>query len=114
VGELARVGTLTWEGREIRLEDVSEVRPGMSFAFIMDTRPCASAVQLARQTELMVMESTYLDSESAEAKAYLHSTAKETANVAVEAGARRLVLAHFSQRYENVAAFEGGGTEHPS
>jgi ribonuclease Z len=105
VGDLARMGTIVWEGREIRLEAVSEIKKGMSFAFIMDTRPCANAIQLARGAELMVMESTYLDSESAEAKAYLHSTAKETAAVARDADARRLVLAHFSQRYEDVDAF---------
>jgi ribonuclease Z len=105
IGDLARLGTIEWEGRTLRAEEVSEVRRGMSMAFVMDTRPCAGALELARDADLLVMEATYLDSEAQEARSYLHCTAKETASLAQEAGARRLVLAHFSQRYDDLRAF---------
>jgi ribonuclease Z len=105
VGDLARHGAIEWQGRTLRVEEVSEVRRGMSMAFVMDTRPCAAAAELAREVDLLVMEATYLDSEAREARAHLHCTARETAALAHEAGARRLVLAHFSQRYDDLRPF---------
>jgi ribonuclease Z len=55
--------------------------------------------------DLLVCESTYLDSEREEAHSHFHMTARQAAEVAQKAGARRLVLTHFSQRYEDTAAF---------
>jgi ribonuclease Z len=105
VGELARAGSVEWQGHTLRLENVAEPRRGMAFAFVMDTRPCAAAEELARDVDLLVMESTFLESEAAEARAYRHSTARETAALAAASGARHLLLAHFSQRYEDPQAF---------
>ncbi|AKI98639.1 ribonuclease Z [Archangium gephyra] len=105
VGELQRRGVVEVGGRTVRLEDVGEKREGQSFAFIMDTRPCANAGRLARGVDLLVCESTYLDSEREEAHSHFHMTARQAAELAHEAGARRLVLTHFSQRYEDTAPF---------
>ena len=83
-------------------------------AFVMDTRPCAGAIALARDVDLLVAESTYLESEAAEARERGHMTAGDAARLAVEAGARRLVLTHFSQRHPTVQAFlEEAGAIHP-
>lgn len=92
-------------GQKVRLSEVSEARPGQAFAFIMDTRLCPAAVELARGADLVVAESTFLRSETREAKAYGHMTAEQAATLAKEAGARKLVLTHFSQRYQDLAAF---------
>jgi ribonuclease Z len=106
VGQLKRDGAVTLEdGRTIRLEDVSETTPGQVFAFVMDTRYCRNAVRLAEGADLVVCESTYLNSEAAEARERGHMTATDAARVAHEAGARRLVLTHFSQRHPDEQAF---------
>lgn len=96
------------------VDDVTLPRPGQSFAFVMDTAPCANAVELARDVDLMVAESTYLDSEADLAADYGHLTAAQAASIAVQAGARRLVLGHFSSRYTDSAAFATeAGAIHP-
>lgn len=105
VGELQRRGVLEVEGRTVRLEDVGERREGQAFAFVMDTRPCTNAARLAEGVDLLVCESTYLDSERQEAHDHFHMTARQAAELAREAKARRLVLTHFSQRYEDTAPF---------
>jgi ribonuclease Z len=69
------------------------------FAFVMDTRMCAAAVELARGADLLVCESTFLERDAHLAEAYGHLTAAQAARIAAVAGARRLVLTHFSQRY---------------
>jgi ribonuclease Z len=105
IGELQRRGVLGVAGRQVRLEEVSEPRPGQVFAFVMDTRPCDAAVELAREADLLVCESTFLDHEGELAESYSHLTAKQAARIASRARARRLVLTHFSQRYDDEASF---------
>jgi ribonuclease Z len=102
---LMQQGSLEVDGRVVHLSDVSHPKPGQSFAFVMDTRMCDAAIELARGADLLVCESTYLTSEEREARAHGHLTARQAAFIAKEAGARRLVLTHFSQRYGSVKPF---------
>jgi len=105
IGRLRRDGVLAHHDGVVRLEDVSVVEAGPAFAFVMDTRPCASAVALARGVDLLVVESTYLEAEAALAAAHGHCTARQAATIAAQAGARRLVLAHYSERYPHEEPF---------
>jgi ribonuclease Z len=105
IGMLQREGTVTVESRVVRLEDVSEAKPGQSFALVMDTRPCAGALELARGVDLLVCEATYLDSEAGEARDHYHMTAAQAASLAQTADVRRLALTHFSQRYNSLEEF---------
>ncbi len=105
IGTLQREGSIDIDGRTIRLEDVSVAKPGQVFAFIMDTRVCAAAVELARDADLVVCESTYLASETEMADKAGHLTAGQAAAIARDANARKLVLTHFSRRYPDRSAF---------
>jgi ribonuclease Z len=105
IGELQKNGSITIDGRTIQVDDVSLPKLGQSMAFIMDTRPCPAAIELARNVDLLVCESTYLSTEATEAHEHGHMTAKEAATIAREAGAKRLVLTHFSQRYQSTEPF---------
>jgi ribonuclease Z len=105
IGRLLRDGRLDVDGRIVHLADVSEPRPGQVMAFVMDTRLCDAAIELARGADLLVCESTYLSSEQREARDRGHMTAADAATVAKEAGARKLVLTHFSQRYPSTQPF---------
>ncbi len=99
VGELEREGSVRVGGRLVRLEDVSVARRGQVVAVVMDTRLCDNAVELARGADLLVCESTFLDGEADLAREYGHLTALQAATIARDAGARRLLLVHFSQRH---------------
>jgi ribonuclease Z len=90
---------------------VSVARPGQSVAFVMDTRPCDAAVELAAGVDLLVCESTFLAEDEHLADAYAHMTAAQAGRLAREAGARRLVLTHFSQRYPDEARFAAEAAE---
>ncbi|MEU6663725.1 ribonuclease Z [Streptomyces sp. NPDC046821] len=102
VGVLQREGSL----RGVTLDDVSEVRRGQRFAFVMDTRLCGGVRELAEGCDLLVIESTFLDEDHQLASDHGHLTAGQAAKVAVEGGVRHLVLTHFSQRYSDPAEFE--------
>ena len=106
VGLLQREGVVeVGDGRTVRVEDVSVVRPGQSFAFVMDTRLCDAVFSLARGVDVLVIESTFLDRDRDLAHAFGHLTALQAATVAAECGVRSLVLTHFSQRYQDPAEF---------
>jgi ribonuclease Z len=105
IKDLIQQGSLEVDGRTVRLEDVSVHKPGQSMAFVMDTRLCDGAFELAENVDLLVIESTYLSSEEREARAHGHLTARQAARIAKEAGAKRVVLTHFSQRYGSLKPF---------
>ncbi|MFE6448765.1 ribonuclease Z [Nocardiopsis dassonvillei] len=102
VGELQRRGSVTTaQGRRVELADCARPRRGQVMAFVMDTAECEEAVELARGADMLVIESTYLDTEEHLARAYGHLTARQAGRVAARAGARTLVLTHISERYED-------------
>ncbi|MGC3002862.1 ribonuclease Z [Streptomyces sp. G35A] len=102
VGRIRREGTLGG----VPLAEVSEIRRGQRFAFVMDTRLCEGVYALAEGCDMLVIESTFLDEDEELAVEHGHLTAGQAARVAHGAGVRHLVLTHFSQRYTDPAEFE--------
>ncbi len=105
VGHLAEEGTIELDGRTISVDEVAEPRMGQSVAVVLDTRPCPGASTLARGVDLLIAESTFLDRDDDLAEKYGHMTARQAGRLAAEAGACKLVLTHFSQRYDNADEF---------
>jgi ribonuclease Z len=88
------------DGRLIHPSDVlGPPRPGKAIAYCTDTRPYAASIELARGVDLLVHEATFTEELADEAKEFGHSTAAQAARIAHEAGARRLLITHFSSRY---------------
>jgi ribonuclease Z len=89
------------DGRTIAPESVlGPARPGRRLVISGDTRPCPTTIAAAEGADLVVHESTFGEAEQARAIETRHSTAREAAQVAREARARRLVLTHLSNRYD--------------
>lgn len=99
-------------GESVRLEDGTEVdpdevvgppRPGRKLVYTGDTRPCDATVRAAARADLLIHEATFGDEESERADDTGHSTARQAARMARDAGALRLALTHFSARYSELA-----------
>lgn len=103
IKKLQTDGQLQLGERLIQLAEVSQPRPGQKLAVVMDTRPCATAVQLAQGVDVLISEATFTSEHAQEAHDYAHMTAEQAAQLAVQAQARQLVLTHFSQRYPSTA-----------
>ncbi|MCW4351859.1 ribonuclease Z [Hoyosella sp. YIM 151337] len=111
VGELKERGALTLpDGETLYLDDYCVREPGRSFAIVMDTGWCDEAIALARGVDLLLIEATFLSSESELAAKYRHLTARQAGEIAAEAGVRKMVLTHFSERY-TAGGFERFGEE---
>lgn len=103
LGRLQAGQSVEWDGRTIEPDQVSQIVPGKRIAFVIDTAPCPNAEALARDADLLVCEATFMEQHRDEAVVSRHLTARQAAALARAAGARRLVLTHFSQRYESLA-----------
>ncbi len=104
-GRLHRGQPVTLEdGRVITAETlVGASRPGRRLVYSGDTRPCRSVLEAARGADLLVHEATFSNDERDRAIETGHSTAREAAELARDAGALRLVLTHISARYSREA-----------
>jgi ribonuclease Z len=111
IGRLQAAGRLDVGGREVRIEEVSEPRPGQIVAVVMDTAWCDAALELADRADLLICESTFLSTDEHLAREYMHLTARQAGRLAQLAGARRLVLTHFSRRYSEFEPFEAEARE---
>jgi ribonuclease Z len=99
VKALSDAGSLLVGERLVTVEEVSVPREGSVVAFVMDTRACPGAVALARDADLLVMEATFAARDQELADAYSHSSSVDAARTALAAGAKKLAITHFSQRY---------------
>jgi ribonuclease Z len=102
-GQLQRGEAVTLpDGRVIEPDQVlGPSRPGASMAYCTDTRPCNTALELARDVDFLIYEGTFEAGMAAEARKKGHSTVADAARIAREAGVGELVITHLSPRYGN-------------
>lgn len=106
VSLLEKEGKVSIDGSVITLDQVSSIRKGDVFAIVIDTLPCVGALEAAKDAKILLCESTYLEEHRHLAEQYLHMTAMQAAKIAKQAGARELILTHFSARYQELEPFE--------
>ncbi|XVF24938.1 hypothetical protein REPUB_Repub13aG0170700 [Reevesia pubescens] len=89
-----------------RVNSVGKVIPGWKIVYSGDTRPCPELVAASRGATVLIHEATFEDGLVEEAIARNHSTTKEAIEVGNSAGAYRIILTHFSQRYPKIPVFD--------
>lgn len=107
-GQLKRGEQVTApDGTIVSPTDVlGEPKKGRIVTILGDTRPCEGVGKLATGADLLVHEATFLHELASTAHTYYHSTARQAAEAALEAGARSLYLTHFSSRYKSEEQLE--------
>lgn len=100
-GKLHNGETVEVNGKIIKPEQVlGPKRTGKKFTYSGDTRPCPQMIELAKDSDILIHESTYQEEDKEHAIENAHSTVKEAANIAKEANVKNLVLTHISTRYK--------------
>ncbi len=79
---------------------------GISVSYTGDTKYCQSVIDGSRGCNVLIHESTYMESEADLAVEHSHSTALQAAKVAKEAGVENLILTHISNRYNETSVVE--------
>lgn len=99
-GKLHNGEEVEFEGRIIKPEQVlGEAKKGKKISYSGDTRPCEAMIRLARDSDILIHESTYEAEDHQRAVDNAHSTSVEAAEIAREANVNELVLTHISTRY---------------
>lgn len=94
-------------GKVFKNEDITIIpQKDVSFAYCTDTGFYEPIVENVRNVDLLYHESTYLNCDEAKADLRKHSTSRNAATIAKMAGAKRLLLGHFSGRYKDAAQFK--------
>ncbi|KAM7483770.1 hypothetical protein LguiB_008353 [Lonicera macranthoides] len=89
-----------------RVDSGGKTIPGWKIVYSGDTRPCPELVKASRGATVLIHEATFEDALLEEAIARNHSTTKEAVEVGDTAGAYRIILTHFSQRYPKIPVFD--------
>ncbi len=77
-------------------------RAPRTYAYCSDTQPSSTVAACIAGANLVYHEATFLEEDKTKARETRHSTAAEAAGVAREAGAKKLLLGHFSARYKDL------------
>ncbi|MGU0161621.1 ribonuclease BN [Escherichia coli] len=97
-------------GKTIMLEDGRQINgadylaapvPGKALAIFGDTGPCDAALDLAKGVDVMVHEATLDITMEAKANSRGHSSTRQAATLAREAGVGKLIITHVSSRYDD-------------
>lgn len=73
------------------------------YAYCSDTAHLPSIVPIIEGVDLLYHEATFGEVDAARAKETFHSTARQAAEIARQAQVKRLVIGHYSARYEDVS-----------
>lgn len=80
--------------------------PSKSYAYCADTIYDETICTKISDVDMVYHESTYLEEEKIKAGARFHSTSTQAANIAHKAGAKKLLLGHFSSMYDDLENFK--------
>lgn len=99
--ELSEKGSVKIGRKTVKLEDVSYRQAGKKIVYTGDTMPCKAIVDAAKGADLLIHDSAFSDEDKEMAAEKKHSTARQAAEDAKKAKAKKLLLTHFSNRYDD-------------
>jgi len=99
-GDLVRGECVTLpDGRRIDPEDLLGARvDGVSLAITGDTGKTENLLDICKELDVLVTESTYVNENAEMAQKFGHLTARQAAELAKQAGVKKLILTHLSRR----------------
>lgn len=92
---------MEYKGKVYKADEATYIVKGKKIAYIVDTEVCNTAIELAKDADILVCESTYSSKLQQKAEEHKHMTSKDAAMIANQANVKKLILTHFSQRYKN-------------
>src|SRR3989344_190264 len=102
IGNLQRGKDIVYEGNKIKAKDATTLVKGKKLSLITDTVYCDNCIKLAKDSDLLICESTFSKEFKDKAREYKHLTVEDAANIAKKSKSKKLIITHFSQRYRDV------------
>ena len=102
VGELVKGKVVEIGGKKFDGKKLIYSEPARKVSFVLDTRMNKNAVEISKNSDVLICESTYSAEENEIAEEYGHLTSENAAMIAKKAKAKKLILFHLSQRYDEI------------
>jgi len=106
LGKLQDGQSIMWKGKKIDPSETTTLVRGKKITYITDTEAVDACYALAKNADILVCEATLKSELSQLAAERCHLTPKIAAHIAANAFAQKLILTHFSQRYNSVKELE--------
>ncbi len=106
LGKLQQNKSIEWKGEKITPKETTYVVEGKKIGIIPDTSQCKNCLEIARETDLLISEATFMGKEKEKAEQYKHLTVEQAALIAHTARTKKLVLMHISPRYKEKSEME--------
>lgn len=102
-GKLHKGIAVEINGKVIKPEQVlGPPRKGHKLTYSGDTIPCEEMIEFAKESSLLIHESTYKNEDKDKAEQHAHSTSVDAAYVALQSNSKELILTHISTRYTEI------------
>ena len=102
IGKLKEGKSILVDGKKILPEKITTVKKGIKIGFILDTLTCNGCIDVAKEADILICESSFSKEHDEKAENFKHMTAEKAAHIAQQANAKKLILTHFSQRYKQI------------
>lgn len=99
IGDLQRGKDITYNGKKIKSKDVTYMQEGKILTIILDTAMNNNTISFAKDSDLLICESTYAANEEEQAKEYKHLTTEQAATIAKKSKSKKLALVHVSEKH---------------
>ncbi|MFZ5955771.1 MAG: ribonuclease Z [Nanoarchaeota archaeon] len=100
IGELKKGKTIKLNGKKICGKNLIFKEPERKVTLILDTVYNANCKKIAKNSDLLICESSYSADEKELAKERFHLTSEQAGKIAKESKSKKLILTHLSQRYD--------------
>lgn len=101
IGQLQAGKDIIINGKKIIADKLSYLEKGKKLSVILDTEFNPALQKIAKDSDILIAESTFAKEETAKAHEYKHLTAEQAAAIAKKAKVKKLILTHISERYEH-------------
>jgi len=103
------------KGKRVTPDDVlGPVEKGVKLVVVGDVGRTDNLFEFCKDADALVIESTYLEEEAEMAHQFSHLTAKQGAELAVQANVKKLILTHISRRYRGRDVLKEAQSIHPN
>jgi len=100
IGKLQKGKDIVFKNNKIKAKDATLIVKGKKLTYIADTLFIDNTIKIAKNSDLLICESTFSSDLKDKAKEYFHLTSEQSALIAKKSKSKKLILTHFSQRYK--------------
>ena len=97
--ELRQTGTIVFNGSTVTIQEVAKgIRKGRKIVYTGDTRPMESMKEFAKDADVLIHDTTTDSSFEPTVNEFGHTSSRQAAEIARDAGVRKFFLFHYSPR----------------